>query len=100
MKIWSHVRSEYIDKWVSEVAGKWGAAVRGNSALKEAVVRSFSDEVGESSPMVFYSAEIMWDISEFYDSLDTLLVLQEGMRLRKVSLLFPDPPREVGLRWC
>eukprot|EP00959_Pyramimonas_sp_CCMP1952_P231717 4843060-Pyramimonas_sp.AAC.1 len=59
VKLWSKVRSEYTNEWVVAMAGKWGAAIAGNSALKEALVRSlvrsFSDEVIEWMPVKIYS---------------------------------------------
>ncbi|CAK0907611.1 unnamed protein product [Prorocentrum cordatum] len=74
-------RSQCTNEWASHMAGKWGAAVAGNSALKEALVRSFADEVLEWAPMKVFAATALWDLAEFYDTLEPLLILEEGLRL-------------------
>ncbi|CAK0856487.1 unnamed protein product, partial [Prorocentrum cordatum] len=81
VKLWSKVRSEFTNEWVVAMAGKWDAAIAGNSALKEALVRSFSDEVIEWMPVKIYSVTALWDLAEFYDTLEPLLILDEGLRL-------------------
>ncbi|CAK0891739.1 unnamed protein product, partial [Prorocentrum cordatum] len=81
MKIWSKIRSQYTNEWASHMAGKWDAAIAGNSALKEASDRSFADEVLEWAPMKVFTVTALWDLAEFCDMLEPLLILEEGLRL-------------------
>ncbi|CAK0885715.1 unnamed protein product, partial [Prorocentrum cordatum] len=75
------MRSEYTNEWVTHIAGKWDASVAGNSTLKEALVRSFADEVLEWAPMQVYTVTALWDAAEFYDTLEPALILEERLRL-------------------
>eukprot|EP00959_Pyramimonas_sp_CCMP1952_P234983 4909984-Pyramimonas_sp.AAC.1 len=81
MKIWSKIRSQCTNEWASHMAGKWDAAIAGNSALKEASDRSFADEVLEWAPMKVFTVTALWDLAEFCDMLEPLLILEEGLRL-------------------
>eukprot|EP00959_Pyramimonas_sp_CCMP1952_P271448 5674748-Pyramimonas_sp.AAC.1 len=43
------MRSRPAEMWAAAGSGPWGAAVRGNSALREALLRCFADEAALSS---------------------------------------------------
>ena len=49
-KLWSKVRSEFTNELVTAIFGNWDAAIAGNSALKDTLVRSFADEALEWTP--------------------------------------------------
>ena len=57
-KIRSKVRGEFTNERARQMAGEWGAAIAGNSALKEALVRSFADEVLEWMPVKVYAVSL------------------------------------------
>ncbi|CAK0909797.1 unnamed protein product, partial [Prorocentrum cordatum] len=81
VKLWSKMRSECTIEWVAHMAGEWGAAVSGNSALQEALVRSFADEALEWAPMQVCAVTALPGPREFCDTLEPVLILKEGLRL-------------------
>ena len=44
-RIWSKARRQHLIVWEKENQGPWDAAVRGNSALRAAIIGTFFDEV-------------------------------------------------------
>ncbi|CAK0818201.1 unnamed protein product [Prorocentrum cordatum] len=81
VKLWSKMRSECTNEWVAHMAGKWGAAVAGASALREALVRSFADEVLEWAATQVHAVTALWDLAELCDTLEPVVILEDGLRL-------------------
>ncbi|CAK0878115.1 unnamed protein product, partial [Prorocentrum cordatum] len=94
VKLWSKMRSEYTHECVTSMAGKWGAATAGNSALREALLRSFADAVPERPPTKVCTVTALWDRAEFCDTREPVPVLDEGlgrgMPARTVRLEMPS----------
>ncbi|CAK0909687.1 unnamed protein product, partial [Prorocentrum cordatum] len=89
VKLWSKTRGEYTNERVVSMARKWGAAVAGNSALKEAVVRPFADEVFERAPQKMYAATVLCDLAKVFGwgcrrALCTLIEMLNRRRSRSV----------------
>eukprot|EP00959_Pyramimonas_sp_CCMP1952_P431893 9045167-Pyramimonas_sp.AAC.1 len=49
--LWSRMRSRPAEAWASARSGPWDAAVRGNSALREALLRCRADEAALASAL-------------------------------------------------
>eukprot|EP00959_Pyramimonas_sp_CCMP1952_P116274 2431054-Pyramimonas_sp.AAC.1 len=63
-------REVEMKEWSIEQAGvdHWDAAVAGNSALREALVRALEDEV--HTRLQIPSGHTLWDLASFYDSIE------------------------------
>eukprot|EP00959_Pyramimonas_sp_CCMP1952_P313174 6555303-Pyramimonas_sp.AAC.1 len=59
-------RENYIEPWAAEEAAHWDAALAGNSALREAFVKTLYEEV-HGYLKISYAHAIM-DIQSFYDT--------------------------------
>ena len=60
-RLWTKVRRPHIDSWESALAGPWGAAVKGSSALRAATLGELQDEIavyrGRNTLTTFWDEE-------------------------------------------
>ena len=73
-RLWSKMRSSGLNQWIDKTADPWDDAVPGSSALTQALRRAFYDEAATANHVC--SASNLWDVKEFFDSLDMLKILQ------------------------
>ena len=81
-RVWCAARSEWPADWTRQRAGAWDTAVAGSSAIRVALLRAFRDEtisLGGTSELA--AASFLWDIEGFYDALDPVLILEEGLKV-------------------
>ena len=74
IRLWSRLRSDTIGDWADDTADPWDQAVAGSSSLRRAMCRSFMDE--NAATLGLHTASTLWDVKEFFDSLDITKVLR------------------------
>ena len=73
VRLWSRLRSDTIGVWSEETSDPWDQAVPGSSSLRAAMSRAFMDET--ACTLGLETASTLWDIQEFFDSLDLTKIL-------------------------
>ena len=63
--------SAHISQWDVNFAGKWGSALKGNSALRAHVARAMGIELGQ------FVIHFLWDMRKFYDSIKAHLLIPQ-----------------------
>jgi len=66
-RIWCRARRHTLIDWETHTQGHWDAAVRGNSALRAALVGAIFDET--SNALRHFNATILWDMEKFMTTL-------------------------------
>jgi hypothetical protein len=79
-RLWSRVRRSSVAAWTSQWAAHWDMAVAGSSPLRAAIMRQLRLEVASALGMSW--AEMLWDISKFYDAVDLATVARVGADLQ------------------
>ena len=79
VRLWSLLRNEIPREGLDGRAGFWDEAIRGSSALRAAVSRHFMDESCDALGVSHLS--ILFDVEEFYDSLDVGLCIDRCLDL-------------------
>eukprot|EP00959_Pyramimonas_sp_CCMP1952_P144010 3014847-Pyramimonas_sp.AAC.1 len=87
-RTWSLAREDVTRAWTRDAQPDWGAAVAGNSALREAFLRALRD--GGLSRMGISFGATFSDIKGFYDA------MQWGPLVR-TALKLGFPPVVLGL---
>ena len=101
-RLWSRMRSNGLNEWIDQTADPWDDAVAGSSALTQALRRAFFDEAATANRVC--AASNLWDVKEFFDSLDMLKILQAakdyGFPPVELVLLFLEhlAPRLLRIR--
>ena len=89
-RIWCKARRPYLTEWELGTQGHWDAAVRGNSALRSALIGTLFDEIG------YYRKEnsvtILWDMEKFYDNINIITLIDLAS-----ELLYPTRLLALGL---
>ncbi|CAK0828089.1 unnamed protein product, partial [Prorocentrum cordatum] len=94
VRLWPKMRSECTNEWVTSMAGKWGAAVAGSSALREALVTALAGEVLERTPVKLYAVTALWDSAELGIPVRTLhleILSHLSMRLIRERTAYAEP---------
>ena len=73
VRLWSRLRSDTIGTWADDTGDPWDQAVPGSSSLRAAMTRAFMDET--ASALKLDTASTLWDIQEFFDSLDLTKIM-------------------------
>ena len=76
VRLWSRLRKPLGADWCDQKAGFWDEAVKGSSALLDALRRLFWDDSTELLGLARCS--VLWDYAEFYDSLNRAAILREN----------------------
>eukprot|EP00959_Pyramimonas_sp_CCMP1952_P292368 6114640-Pyramimonas_sp.AAC.1 len=78
-RMWSMCREDTAREWNLECSAPWDAAVRGNSAPREAYERALQEEI--SALVQVPQGRGLLDISQFYDSIDWIDLGREALDL-------------------
>ena len=101
-RLWSRMRGNGLNEWIEQTADPWDDAVPGSSALIQALRRAFHDEAATANRVC--AASNLWDVKEFFDSLDMLKILQAAKEYNfppvELVLLFLEhlAPRLLRIR--
>ena len=102
MVLWSSARAVHVKTWDAAKGRHWDSALKGNSALKAALMRRLLDEliVQEGG----HNINIYWDVEKFYDSVDLVKLLifaqERGFPLAVAALDLQAHLAMRVLRWC
>ena len=77
-RIWMRARRYLVDKWDRATAGPWDAAVPGGGALIAAFRSELQTEIATLGGKSVGGGLI--DMNKFYDNVDLLLLLEEGIK--------------------
>jgi len=71
--------SKIVSEWELQRAGFWDTAIKGCGALRAALSRAFQDEQDVIKGRE--SGTILWDIAQFFDTIDVSLLLDKAIAL-------------------
>ena len=78
-KLYTLVRKSFVTTWDDNNAGFWDDAVKGSSALRAALIRSFHNEIALA--LGLETATVYFDIDNCYDSIDVSKIIYNRVRL-------------------
>ena len=78
-RVWSLVREEDVRSWSSSAEPAWDAAIRGNSALREAFLRALHDE--SYFKLGIENGHGLLDVKGFYDSIGWAVLVRTALSL-------------------
>eukprot|EP00959_Pyramimonas_sp_CCMP1952_P156394 3270716-Pyramimonas_sp.AAC.1 len=87
-RLWSMCREDAVQEWNKECFAHWGAAAKGNSALREAYQRALHEEL--AAHVQTSQAHGLLDVAQFYGSI-------EWCRLGEEALEVDFPAEVLGL---
>jgi len=75
----SKAESQIVSEWEQKKAGFWDTAIKGCGALRAALSRAFQDEQDVIKGRE--SGTILWDIAQFFDTIDVSLLMDKAIAL-------------------
>eukprot|EP00959_Pyramimonas_sp_CCMP1952_P417786 8752985-Pyramimonas_sp.AAC.1 len=78
-RLWSMCREDAVQEWNKDCFAHWGAAAKGNSALREAYQRALQEEL--AAYVQVPQAHGLLDVAQFYDSIDWCRLGEEAMEV-------------------
>ena len=80
VRLWAGARKAEATVWLEAADAPWDQAIKGSSALRAALLRSFADEMVLESGGAQHFVSCAWDFDGFYDRLQPCTILREALK--------------------